>query len=90
MATVCTCTGMVSDNRGVYRNMNIRSIEMSELKDMLAEMNERSVLYKTVKAEIKHRGHWKNKPRGVAFKKGEDTRRSDNRINKAKFGGLFK
>lgn len=38
-------------------------------------MKPRTKLYEVVKRELKARGNWKDKARGVAFKKGVDPRR---------------
>ena len=48
-----------------------------DIEKALAEMGEQSKLYLLVKAEMKRRGHWKNKPRGKSMEKGVDARRGN-------------
>lgn len=45
-------------------------IDFKLLEHMLKNMTTSSKLYQLIKAEMVRRGHWKNKPRGKAFTKG--------------------
>ena len=40
-------------------------IDLAELAQALAKMQPRQKLYELVKAEVKRRGRWKYRPRGV-------------------------
>lgn len=50
-------------------------IALSELERELQTMKPRSQVFELVKAEMKRRGHWKNKSRGRVFVTGQDERR---------------
>lgn len=50
-------------------------MKYNELEKALKEMQPRQRLFELVKAEMKRRGHWKNKPRGNPMQKGSDPRR---------------
>jgi len=52
-----------------------RKIDLTELQRALQLMQPRQKLYEIVKAEMKRRGHWKNKPRGNPMQRGHDARR---------------
>ncbi len=51
-------------------------IDYNELTHELLVMQPRQQLYKVVKAALKSRGNWKDKPRGIPMQKGSDYRRS--------------
>ena len=51
-------------------------VTLSVIEDMLFEMGSRSKLFAIVKKEMQRRDHWKAKPRGRMFDKGEDYRRN--------------
>jgi hypothetical protein len=51
------------------------NIDYDAIEKALADMRERHKLYALVKAEMKRRGHWRNKPRGASWPKGRDPRK---------------
>jgi hypothetical protein len=50
-------------------------MDYAAIEKALEEMKPRSKLFGLIKAEMKRRGHWKNKPRGRQFGNGHDARR---------------
>jgi hypothetical protein len=51
-------------------------IDYAQLEWALVAMNKDWKLYKMIKAEMQHRGHWKNQRRGRPFQKGYDSRQA--------------
>ena len=51
------------------------AIDYIELEQALKDMKPRQRLFELVKQQMKRRGHWKPKPRGVPMNKGNDPRR---------------
>jgi hypothetical protein len=45
-------------------------INYQELEAQLAGMSNKSILFNLIKQEMKKRNHWKPKPRGKSFAKG--------------------
>ena len=71
--------------------MRINDIPTEQLREELRNMKEHHTLYKLIREELKHRGRWKNKPRGIAFKKGVDARRAiTSKAPQPKFNDLYR
>jgi hypothetical protein len=52
-------------------------LDFNEVEQELKKMKPRQRLYELVKNEMKRRGHWKPKARGIVFTKGYDPRRGE-------------
>lgn len=50
-------------------------IDLMELERALETMQPRHKLFAVIKAEMKRRGHWKAKARGIPMRRGHDERR---------------
>lgn len=47
-------------------------INYQEFEAVLAGMSNKSILFNLIKQEMKKRNHWKPKPRGKSFAKGNE------------------
>lgn len=57
--------------------MKLREIPVEQFAKDLKELQSWMPHYIAIKKEFECRGNWKPKPRGIGFKKGEDSRRSN-------------
>lgn len=59
--------------------MKLTDIDQRDLERLLREMSERSVMYASIKRELKRRGHWKNLSRGRSFTTADGKLTIDNK-----------